>query len=194
MAFDGCTIGFGLGRFTAPDDNASTLTKVTTSGATGTSDAGGDLLAQALALHNAGNTVETAKLYNQILTTDAKNKYALFNLGVIAQTNKNYDEAVVKYTAAIAVDPTFYSPLYNLGLAYAAKGDRANAIASLRKAIVADPNAAQAYYNLGTLLVQDGKNDEGAKMLNQAFTLNPSLKPAASPTTVAPAPATTVKR
>ncbi|CAB5007975.1 MAG: tetratricopeptide repeat protein [Actinobacteria bacterium] len=170
--------GFALGRTTAPDVKSTTSTVTTdgtVSGASGTT-VNDDLLNQALALHKAGNLDGASKLYNQILATDAKNKFALFNLGVVAQTNAKYDEAVVKYKAAIDVDPKFYSALYNLGLTYAAKTDRTNGIAYLRKAIDVDPKSAQAYFNLGTLLVKDGKTDEGTKMLNQAFALDPSLK------------------
>lgn len=187
-------IGFAAGRFTAPDDSSTLAT--TPKGSSSGASAGPDLLTQALAKHNAGDLVGAATLYNQILATDAKNKFASFNLGVIAQTNKNYDEAIAKYKAAIDADPAFYSALYNLGLTYAAKGDRTNGIAFLRRAVDADPKAAQAYFNLGTLLVQDGKNDEGAKLLAQAFALDPSLKPkeAAPTTTVAPPPPTTIKK
>lgn len=173
-------LGFALGRATAPDGEKTATVTTSTSGASGNTtpaDPNADLLAQALSLHNAGKVTEASALYNQILAKDAKNKFALFNLGVIAQTNKNYDEAVAKYKAAIAVDPAFYQPTYNLGLTYAAKGDRTNAIALLRKAIEIEPKAAQAYFNLGTLLVQDGKKDEGSKMLEQAFALDPSLRP-----------------
>ncbi len=169
-------LGFGLGRATAPDEKTTAATVGKTTG-TSAPSANDDLLAQGLAQHKAGNLEGAAKLYNQILTTDAKNKFALFNLGVIAQTNKNYDEAIAKYKAAIADDPAFYSPTYNLGLTYAAKGDRANGIVHLRKAVEIDPKAAQAYFNLGTLLIQDGKTDEGTKLLNQAFAIDPSLKP-----------------
>lgn len=169
-------IAFALGRATAPDGE-KTATVATTSGASGAADPNADLLAQGISLQNAGKNAEAAAIYNQILAKDAKNKFALFNLGVIAQTNKNFDEAIAKYKASIAVDANFYQPTYNLGLAYAAKGDRTNAIAQLRKAITIEPKAAQAYYNLGTLLIQDGKTDEGTSMLNQAFALDPSLKP-----------------
>ena len=170
--------GFALGRTTAPDAKSTTSTVTTggtVSGASGTT-VNDDLLNQALALHKAGNLDGASKLYNQILATDAKNKFALFNLGVVAQTGAKYDEAIAKYKAAIDVDPKFYSALYNLGLTYAAKTDRTNGIAYLRKAIDVDPKSAQAYFNLGTLLVQDGKTDEGTKMLNQAFALDPSMK------------------
>jgi tetratricopeptide (TPR) repeat protein len=183
-------IAFAAGRFTAPGDSSAAGSTPNSA----SSDANAALLTQGLAKHNAGDLVGAAAIYNQILSTDAKNQYALFNLGVIAQTNKNYDEAVTKYTAAIAVDGKFYSALYNLGLTYAAKGDRTNAIAFLRKAVDADPKAAQAYYNLGTLLVQDGKNDEGAALLAKSFELNPTLKPKAEAPATTAAPATTVKK
>ncbi len=169
---------FALGRATAPDDSSTTAIASggKTSGASA-SNPNDDLLTQGLALHKARNLDGAAKIYNQILTTDAKNKFALFNLGVIAQTGAKYDEAIAKYKAAIAADPAFYSPAYNLGLTYAAKGDRTNGIVYLRKAIEIDPKSAQAYYNLGTLLIQDGKTDEGTKSLNQAFAIDPTLKP-----------------
>ncbi len=169
---------FFAGRITAPDSNGSTQTKTTAPTTTAPLTAADQLVNQALALHQAGKIDEAAALYNQALTVDSKNKFALYNLGQIAQSRKQFDEAIAKYNAALAVDPKYGPALYNIGLAYAAKGDRAKAIEMLRRALDLTPNSAPVLFNLGTLLVQDGKSDEGARMIAQALAIDPTLKPA----------------
>ena len=136
-----------------------------------------DLLTKALALHGAGKLDEAVVVYQTILSSDGRNKFALYNLGLIAQTREQYDEAITRYTAALAVDPSYAPALYNGGLAYASKGDRKNAIALLQKAVTLDPKNAAALFNLGTVLVADGQTDAGSTYLTQAFALDPTLKP-----------------
>lgn len=181
--------GFLAGRATAPEATGSKSGTGTTSIVTATvtpdvtattvADPNADLLSQALTLHQAGKIDEASALYQEILTKDPNNKYALFNLGQIAHTKKDYATAIERYNAALVVDPQFVSALYNGGLAYASNGDRANAIALLTKLIQIEPNNAPALFNLGTVLIADGKADEGSAYLEKAYQVDPSLKPAA---------------
>jgi len=173
--------GFLVGHSTASTRSTSASASATTAASkvlgTSVANPNADLLTKALALHGAGKLDEAIAIYQTILTTDAKNKFALYNLGLIAQTREQYDEAIVRYTAALAVDPTYAPALYNGGLAYASKGDRKNAIALLQKAVALDPKNAAALFNLGTVLVADGQTDAGTTYLTQAFALDPTLKP-----------------
>lgn len=163
-------LGFFVGRQTAPDDSPSTATSATATEAD-------SLVTQGIALHQAGKLDEASALYQQALKADSKNKFALFNIGQIAQTRQQYDSAIASYKAAIAVDKNFSAALYNLGLAYTSTGDRANAITTLRTALVLTPQSAPTLFNLGTLLVQEGKTEEGTAFISQAITIDPTLKP-----------------
>src|SRR4051812_34383218 len=95
--------GFAAGRLTAPDSkSAATAPSGDSSSATVS-----QLLSQALQLHTGGDLDGASALYNEILGKDPQNKYALFNLGQIAQTRGQFDLAIEKYQAAIAVDPKY---------------------------------------------------------------------------------------
>ena len=87
--------GFVLGRTsrttTSPSATVAavgTPTKAAATGAATTVAGAPTALDQALALHSAGQLDEAAKAYAQILVKEPTNKYALFNLGQIAQTRK----------------------------------------------------------------------------------------------------------
>lgn len=191
--------GFVLGRFTG-DDSSNAKTAATTivtaapgntAGGASTTVAGASAeLDAALALHAAGKLPEAKAAYEAILKTDPKNKYAFFNLGQIAQTNKDYDEAISKYKEALAVDPAYHPALFNEALAFESKNDLAGAIDLMRKADAAKPQDARTLFNLGRLLNLSGKTDEGNKLLAQAVSLDPSLAGAITGTS-APAASST---
>jgi len=188
--------GFFLGRYTGKDDTKATSAVVTTAAGTGTKSSTATTipagstpeLEAALALHAAGKLPEAKAAYEKILATDATNKYALFNLGQIAQTNKSYDEAVTKYNAALAVDAKYFPALYNVALAYESKSDLTNAVAMMRKAAEVKGQDAPTLFNLGRLLIAAGQAEEGNKYVTQAVALDPTL---ATPTTSAAAAAAT---
>jgi tetratricopeptide (TPR) repeat protein len=166
--------GFAAGRLTAPDEKTASAAP---NGDSGSAASVSQLLSQALQLHTGGDLDGASALYDQILDKDPQNKYALFNLGQIAQTRGQFDLAIEKYQAAIAVDPKYGPALYNAGLAYASKGDRAHAIQMLRQALEVSPDSATAMFNLGTQLVADGKNAEGTALIERAIEKDPSLRP-----------------
>lgn len=64
-------------------------------------------------------------------------------------SSKQYDEAIVAYSAAIALDAT--NPVYysNRAAAYTNKGDHSSASSDARKAIEVDPTFIKAYSRLG---------------------------------------------
>jgi tetratricopeptide (TPR) repeat protein len=165
-------VGFAAGRLTAPDDASAAAAPRTAPSAPVAS-----LLHRALQLHTAGNLDGASTLYRQILVKDPENKYALFNLGQIAQTRGNFAAAIEKYRAAIAIDPKYGPALYNAGLAYASDGDRPHAIEMLRTALEVSPDSAPTMFNLGTVLVADGKKAEGTALIDRAIELDPTLKP-----------------
>ena len=66
-------------------------------------------------------------------------------------------DAVVEYTRAIAIDPSFADAHNNLGQAREKQGaPLAEAIAHYRDALGADPELAQAWYNLAAALENMG--------------------------------------
>src|SRR5690242_18089119 len=79
------------------------------------------LVAKGLQDYIAGNIQLANSEFQQAANLDPKNKYAWYNLGVIAQYNKDTKTATADYNRSLALDPNFESVLYNLGvLRYAA--------------------------------------------------------------------------
>ena len=113
-----------------------------------------------------------------VLAADPGNKYAHFNLGQIAQSNGDFQSAIMQYEASLAADPDYEPALYNSGLAYASAGDQANGVAMLRRALKVNPESARTLFNLGTMLIADGSEEEGAEFVARAIEIDPSLKPA----------------
>jgi tetratricopeptide (TPR) repeat protein len=135
-----------------------------------------EVLAAGLAAHEAGRIDEAQRLYEQLLQDDPTNRFALYNLGVIAQGRGDHDAAVERYDAALAVDPKFVSALYNRGVAYESLGRNENAEADFGAVLGLDPKHARAMYHLGSLLIARGDAERGIAMVAEATQLEPALR------------------
>ena len=154
-------------------------------GARSGSDLSSDALNRGLKAHNAGNFDEATTAYFEALMHDGKNKFAFFNLGQIAQTQKKPQIAEGYYRSALAIDANFGSALFNLAIIRNEAGAKAEAIELYRRDIQADPNNAAAYYNLGLLLRETGAAAEAQQMFARAQQLDPKLVPPAATATPA---------
>jgi tetratricopeptide (TPR) repeat protein len=114
-----------------------------------------------------------AASFNAALALDPDNKYAWYNLGVIAQQQSDPAAAVNDYDHAIQIDPNYSPALYNKALTVQTK-DPETAEQLYRKAITINPQAATAYLNLGLLLKSENA-EESARDLAKAIALDPTL-------------------
>jgi tetratricopeptide (TPR) repeat protein len=153
-------------------------------------DMSSDALNRGLKAHTAGNFDEATVAYFEALSHDPKNKFAYFNLGQIAQTQKRDQVAEGYYRSALEVDSRFSAALFNLAIIRASLGASAEAIDLYRRAVQADPQSAAAYFNLAILLRQAGNSAEADTMFQRAQQLDaklvappsPSATPRPSPT------------
>ena len=84
------------------------------------------------------------------------------------------DEALQKFTAAIAVDET-YGPAYNnLGLLYYEQNNLYDAILAFESAMDYLPTDPTVYYNLGLALEAAGKTHEAMDLYLQAVEMDPA--------------------
>lgn len=110
--------------------------------------------------------------FKQVLALEPDNKFAWFNLGVIAQ-GKGDSSAATDYSRALQTDPSFTPALYNKALVVQSS-DPDEAIRLLRRAISVNPKASTSYLHLGLLL--KAKNDpEAADDFAKAVALDPTL-------------------
>lgn len=152
-----------------------------TSGSTGGAD---DALSRGLQAHTAGKFEEATAAYFETLAKDAKNKFAFYNLGVIAQGQNRAAAAESFYRLAIEQDPRMGSALFNLAILRALAGANQEAADLYRRVIAIDPNYAAAHFNLGLVLRLLGQNAEAQLELTKAQQLDAKLvapSPSASP-------------
>ena len=154
-----------------------------TPGAGSASESAADTLSRALQLHTQGKLDEATVAYYQVLAKEPGNKYAFFDLGVIAQTNKSVVIAESFYRIALEIDPKFPSPLYNLAVLRQQAGAHQEAADLYRRLIAIEPNNAGAHFNLGFALRALGRTAEADAEFARARQIDPALvAPAGSAT------------
>ena len=153
-------------------------------GASSGGETADDALNRGLTAHAAGKLDEATTAYYQTLAKDPKNKFALYNLGEIAQRQNRLVAAEAYYRLALEQDSKMESALFNLAIVRTNLGAPADAVALYRQVIAIDLNYAAAHFNLGLLLRQLGQTAEAQTELATAQRLDPTLvapSPPASP-------------
>ncbi|MDZ5649204.1 tetratricopeptide repeat protein [Nitrospirillum sp. BR 11828] len=144
---------------------------------TGPGVAIGELLAQAVARHQAGALDEAAALYAQVLASAPHQPDALHLLGVLRgqQGDPAAGEGLAARAAALRPDAEI---LTNLGRLRAAVGRMPAAEAAFRAALARDGTHVGAAFALGTLLLTLERPAEALAPLEQAVALDPAHGPA----------------
>ncbi len=102
-------------------------------------------LSMGVHLFKKGDDVSVTRardLFAQVAQASPNNADAYNGLGLVAQKQRKYDDAITNFTKATTLNPKFADAFNNLGVAYEAKGDLPHAIAACRKATQIDPNNA----------------------------------------------------
>lgn len=148
-----------------------------------------EAVAKGLQAHFEGRLDEASSSYHQALDENPRDKYALFNLGVIEQSSGRGVSAENFYRLALATDPDFPPALFNLAILRNDAGAVQEAIQLYRRAITVEPGNASAHLNLGFALATVGQQGEADASLQRAVQLNPALAsrvpPPAQPPTAA---------
>lgn len=128
-----------------------------------------------LKAHAKGDLAGATADYNKVLSLDATNKYAFYNLALIDVANSNYGLAEAHYRSAIKTDAKYEPALFNLAI-LRTTADPKEAITLYKRAVAVNAKDAAAWLNLGLLLRDNGKKSEGDKDVLKAIALNPDLK------------------
>jgi tetratricopeptide (TPR) repeat protein len=141
----------------------------------------------ATALINTGIAQANAKQYQQaettfrdVLVVSPNNKFAWYNLGLIAQVQNQSSPAVADYSKAISIDPKYTPAMYNKAILL----ERTNlhsALALYEQITSINPKAATAY--LRESFVYDRLHDQSKakKARAQALALDRNLSTVTSP-------------
>ena len=87
----------------------------------------------------AGQRGEAESIYRRVLTLDAANDEARFNLGLLLQSRGDIDEAEDLYMAVTERQPGNPWPFYQLGVIYESRAQRRDAIDAYGTALALDP-------------------------------------------------------
>lgn len=116
-----------------------------------------------------------AVAFAPLVDRDAQRSATLFNLGVQAADERNFEQAERFYRQALALNPNNAHGHTNLGALLSDRGEWAAAIEHFDQAIALDPSLAPAHHNRGRALLSLGRHPEGEAELHAAIHLNPRL-------------------
>jgi tetratricopeptide (TPR) repeat protein len=142
--------------------------------ATNNSAAVTTLLKQGLSQAEAKQLDQAQTTFQNVLVLDPKNVYALYNLGVIDQTDNNNAGALDYYDKALSSDGTYTPAMYNKAIILEAT-DLAAALALYKQIVVINPKASTAYLRMAFVYAKQGQAIKAKEARAKAVALNASL-------------------
>lgn len=112
--------------------------------------------------------------FNDVLLLSPKNTYALYNLGLIEQMQKNTSAAIGYYKRAIASDPTYTPAMYNEAILLE-KINLDSALALYQKIVKINPKASTAWLRMAFVYAEQGNTSQADTARAKAIALDPSL-------------------
>jgi tetratricopeptide (TPR) repeat protein len=112
--------------------------------------------------------------FQDVLAINPGNVYALYNLGVIDQTNGNSSGAIGYYDKALAASKTFTPAMYNKAILFE-KSDPQQAIALYQRITGINPRASTAYLRLAFVEAEQGNPGAARAADTKAIAIDPSL-------------------
>jgi len=134
-----------------------------------------DILASAIALHQAGELGSAALLYQQVLAREQENADALHLIGVLRHQEGDHTRAVELISRAVALKPNVPEFHANLAEAYRALGKFDRSAGCCRAALRLWPQYPEALCNLGLALQGLGRQSEAADNFRRALLLRPEF-------------------
>lgn len=144
-------------------------------GGNDSSESTDEIVAQGVSVHLAGDPDSAEVLYLRALESEPDNALALYNLGVIRQSQQQPAEAALFFRKAIDSDPEMQSAHVNLAWAMRDLGDISEAVGILEALRLQRPDDPLVLFHLGQMLIAAGNVDEGSQLINDAIEIDPSL-------------------
>ena len=133
------------------------------------------------ALLKEGIAEAQAKMYDQAVTTfknvlllSPKSVYALYNLGVIDQTQDDTAGALSYYDEALSADSTYTPAMYNKAIILEATNLDA-ALALYKQIVALNPRASTAYLRMAFVYAKQGQEIKANQARAKAVALDASL-------------------
>jgi Tfp pilus assembly protein PilF len=175
IALGGCS--FNLGSLSPePDNNASPKAAPT---GPNVSEAQA-ITAQGEALARSGKNEEALAEFDKAIALDPHNADALYNRGLIYQTQRQHQLAIDDFTSASGLTPQRSEPLLARAISYLAMDRTREAAADLDEAVQADPQNAQIWTTRGLAYERLGDKTKAAGSYGRAINLRPKDEAARS--------------
>jgi tetratricopeptide (TPR) repeat protein len=143
--------------------------------------------ASAATLLNIGIAQASAKQYLQAETTfrdvlvlSPHNKFAWYNLGLIAQLQKKSEPALTDYSKALATDPSYTPAMYNKAILLERANPR-SALALYKQITSINPQASTAYLRESFVYERLGQRNKARQARARAVALDGRLSTVTSP-------------
>lgn len=139
------------------------------------------LLQSGLTQANKENWSAATASFQNVLAISPGNVYANYDLGVIAQSKGNPDEAIGYYNKALAANTAYTPAMYNEAILLENSQPK-QAIAVYQKIVDIDPKASTAYLRMAIIQAEQG--DVAAAKANdaKAVSIDPSFSKYKLPT------------
>jgi tetratricopeptide (TPR) repeat protein len=129
-----------------------------------------------VAAHHAGRPAEAIDLIGKAIAAGGRVAVYHNNMGEAYRAQDKFDEAVLHYRQALAIEPDFAMAHNNLANALIVRDDRDDldgAVSHLRRVLELDPDRAEAHYNLGICYQHQGRFGEAVACHQKAIALKP---------------------
>ena len=133
------------------------------------------LLQQASRLQQAGQYMDAARVYADVLRSQPRNFDALFQLGNIYLANRHFADAERLYAAAAQVNSQSPDLFYNRGCALHAFGRHEEALAAFAHALAIKPSHIEARNNRGVTLLALKRYKEAIACFNRVLAERPGV-------------------
>jgi predicted O-linked N-acetylglucosamine transferase (SPINDLY family) len=128
----------------------------------------------AIELQQQGNIEVAARLFQEVLTTDAENAAALYSLGLNALNSGNLLEALSLCERGVKVAPVFAPLRLIYAAVLQALDQKEEALQSYAKALEIDPDYVTALINSGALLRSMFRHREAIERFNHVLSIEPT--------------------
>lgn len=130
-------------------------------------------LFRARTLMAMGRPAEAADEFIRAAAIDSTNSTPYFQLGNIAQSKGNMEEALAHYERALELVPGSPEALANIAGVLTEKGLTDSAEALLKQALKTAPRSKEAVLNLAVIYSSRGQDDEALELFQRALELDP---------------------
>jgi tetratricopeptide (TPR) repeat protein len=132
------------------------------------------LLQSGLTQANQKNWSVAATSFENVLAISPSNVYANYDLGVIAQSTGNPNEAISYYNKALAANVAYTPAMYNEAILLESSQPR-QAIAEYQKIVSIDPRASTAYLRMALVQAEQGDITDAKANHAKAVAIDPAL-------------------